>query len=234
MSKSVGRGIKGRELQRGGSTPPNWPPEVKYIDRPRYAPRFPPDVRVELEPSSTSSKAIVQPYALKCELSPAPTVIRRIEDHSHPAFQQRGLFAARTIAPKTFIIQYIGEIHVDDRPTSDYDLSLAKFSIPSKPSNIAANLSPIGTEPELVPPTTVISVGIDAAQMGNEARFVNDYRGTGAERPNAFFKDIRGEDGVLHMTIWTGKESIPKGKEILVSYGKGWWAARNDKQSSQS
>lgn len=151
-------------------------------------------------------------------------MIRRIENTEHPACGQRGLFAARTIPPKTFIIQYIGEIHVDDRPSSDYDLSLLKLSIPALEA--AGDTKTINTSSP--PPSTFVHVGIDAAYMGNEARFINDYRGTGAERPNAFFKDIRGDNGMIHMTIWTGNEPITKGKEILVSYGKGWWAARNE------
>lgn len=28
------------------------------------------------------------------------------------------------------------------------------------------------------------------------------------------------------MCVWSGKDGIGKGDEILVSYGKGWWDAR--------
>ena len=95
---------------------------------------------------------------------------------------------------------FIGEIHCDERPQSDYDLSLYRF--------------PDG-----------LSVGIDASTTGNEARFVNDYRGI-ATRPNAAFFDEKDEGGTLRMFIRCGTQEIKKGEEILVSYGKSWWKAR--------
>jgi len=93
-----------------------------------------------------------------------------------------------------------GEVHCDDRPSSNYDLSLCRF--------------PDG-----------LSVGIDASAMGNEARFINDYRGI-SPRPNAIFSDIKTDMGAMRMSIWSSAE-IRKGEEILVSYGKAWWRARS-------
>ena len=61
--------------------------------------------------------------------------------------------------------------------------------------------------------------------MGNEARFINDYRGVAA-KPNALFEERRNAAGELCMAVWSGKEEIKKGQEILVSYGKGFWQAR--------
>lgn len=110
------------------------------------------------------------------------------------------MFAAKKIPPKTHILDYLGEVHCDDRPKSDYDLSLFR--------------SPDG----------VINVGIDASTMGNEARFVNDYRGI-REKPNAVFEERRTESGVLLMSIWSS-DVIKKGEEIAVSYGKSWWKSR--------
>jgi len=63
--------------------------------------------------------------------------------------------------------------------------------------------------------------------MGNEARFVNDYRGI-KSKPNAFFEQRRAADGMLRMSVWSCSEAIKKGDEILVSYGKMWWRARAD------
>jgi len=128
-----------------------------------------------------------------------PVVIRNITSPDHPAYNQRGLFASKKIPPRTFILPYYGEIHSDVRPHSDYDLSLFRSSIG-------------------------LGVGVDAAKMGNEARFVNDYRGTSAKRANAEFRE--GWDGDKRMEVWSGSEGIKKGEEILVSYGKGWWQAR--------
>jgi hypothetical protein len=33
------------------------------------------------------------------------------------------------------------------------------------------------------------------------------------------------------MSIWTGPHPIKKGEEILVSYGKAWWKARQALQN---
>jgi hypothetical protein len=107
---------------------------------------------------------------------------------------QFGLFAAKKVPPRTHLLDYLGEVHCDDRPLSDYDLSLYRT------------------------PGGVVSVGIDASAMGNEGRFVNDYRGIRA-KPNAQFEERRGNNGELRMSVWTGSEAIKRGEEILVSTG---------------
>ncbi|KAI0786084.1 hypothetical protein C8Q75DRAFT_688080, partial [Abortiporus biennis] len=120
--------------------------------------------------------------------------IKVITEPNHPASGQRGLFASKKIDANTLILDYIGEVHCDDRPDSDYDLSLYRSN-------------------------TGISVGVDAQTRGNEARFVNDFRGI-KSKPNAIFKDYRTPSGELRMSVWSGSSSIKRGDEILVSYGK--------------
>ncbi|RMD40560.1 hypothetical protein DV735_g4570, partial [Chaetothyriales sp. CBS 134920] len=91
--------------------------------------------------------------------------------------------------------------------------------------------------------------------MGNEARFINDYRGV-ADRPNAEFRDVivlhnggnkggSGKKKERGVGVFVKKASkskaskrkqgskredddvgIRKGEEILVSYGRGFWSAR--------
>lgn len=93
-------------------------------------------------------------------------------------------------------------------------------------------------------------VAVDAARQGNEARFVNDFRGVEA-RANAEFRSVFCERwGQVCVGVWvlgtTGKRKkkkkkmgggvaggkgsgdggIRKGEEILVSYGKGFWEER--------
>lgn len=100
-----------------------------------------------------------------------------------------------------------------------------------------------------------MGLAIDADKMGNEGRFVNDYRGV-RDRPNAEFRDVlvkmtgmgkgRGVErgvGVFVKMAKVGKgkgfgrggrgggggggeEGIKKGEEILVSYGRGFWSSR--------
>lgn len=82
-----------------------------------------------------------------------------------------------------------------------------------------------------------LGVGVDASKMGNEARFINDYRGV-STGPNAEFRlvfidvgkgQVEKRMGVFVLSAGkSGKRAkgIEKGKEILVSYGKGFWAER--------
>ncbi len=63
---------------------------------------------------------------------------------------------------------------------------------------------------------------IDAEFAGNEGRFVNDYRGIG--KPNVKFELYRYQQKV-HMGIFS-TVNIPKGQELLVTYGKGFWKER--------
>ncbi|KAI9805253.1 MAG: hypothetical protein M1833_005706 [Piccolia ochrophora] len=131
--------------------------------------------------------------------------IRRINSPiGHPAFDQHGLFAAQDLEPDTIIIDYMGFVHSsrDADPSSTYDLSLDRE----------------------------LDLGVDSTKMGNEARFINDYRGI-RERPNADFRErvVRGQ---RRMSVWVmpagksgkGRKGVRKGEEIVVSYGKGFWA----------
>jgi len=66
---------------------------------------------------------------------------------------------------------------------------------------------------------------VDASRKGNEAPFVNNFRGI-KSKPNAIFRQGLDHRGWLQMSILSGSLPIKKGEEILVSYGKGWWKAR--------
>ena len=94
-------------------------------------------------------------------------------------------------------------------------------------------------------------VAVDAARSGNEARFVNDYRGVPLpgksprekrKRPNAEFKvvwdprlgDGKGEVCMAVYVLPAGKKAVGRartvgvgrGEEVLVSYGRGFWEGR--------
>jgi SET domain-containing protein len=125
------------------------------------------------------------------------------------------------LKPGTFIIPYLGRVHPGTAeatdPNSDYDLWLDHDA----------------------------DLAVDASKQGNEARFVNDYRGV-REKPNAEFGTAWCERwGQLCVGFWvldagkakakaSGKakvdkarqQGIKKGEEILVSYGKGFWGER--------
>jgi len=81
--------------------------------------------------------------------------------------------------------------------------------------------------------------GLPSAHLTLFNRFINDYRGV-AEAPRAEFRDIfvdigngKVEKRIGVFVLSAGKsgkraKGIPKGQEILISYGKGFWGARSD------
>ncbi|KAH8100461.1 SET domain protein [Cristinia sonorae] len=182
------------------SKPHRWPSQLQYLDALCYHSSVPAVVRVKINPRygrGGRSEGI----------SPRPPVaIRPIVDSSHPACGQFGLYATKKIPSRTLILDYLGEVHCDERPESDYDLSLYRTQ-------------------------DGLSVGVDASRMGNEARFINDFRGV-KSKPNAVFEERRTVAGDLYMSVWSSSEVIKKGEEILVSYGKGFWKARDTQSSS--
>ncbi|KAH0545124.1 hypothetical protein FGG08_000736 [Glutinoglossum americanum] len=125
---------------------------------------------------------------------------------THPALHQHGLFATRHLPPGSLILDYLGLYH-SQPSASDYDLSLSRD----------------------------LGIGIDAVAMGNEGRFINDYRGI-RNGPNAEFRErIVGSE--RRMGVWvlpvgkSGKgKGIGKGEEICVSYGKGFWKGRESER----
>lgn len=64
---------------------------------------------------------------------------------------------------------------------------------------------------------------------------MNDYRGV-AERPNVFFEEFHVNEPSGHgwrgLVFKTGSKTVKAGEELLVSYGKGFWAARQTSSES--
>ncbi|EXJ69146.1 uncharacterized protein A1O5_08081 [Cladophialophora psammophila CBS 110553] len=203
--------------------PKHWPKDIIYIDTLHISSPLSRGLlhSTGLSPASVSLPVIPPPSPP----SPSPLVqIKPINDPSHPAYTQYGLFAARALAPSSFIILYLGTLHssTTTNPTSNYDLSLDRE----------------------------LDLSIDASKCGNEARFINDYRGIRSEGPNAEFKDcllevVKGKKWERRIGVFVlsqgrarkdgGKRArgIAKGEEIVVSYGKGFWKARLDEETSQ-
>ncbi|GAP88350.1 putative set domain-containing protein [Rosellinia necatrix] len=197
--------------------PKNWPSSIPYLLHPSLAPHLAEEQRVSLRTRPSDLDEVIPSH-----FSRGPCSLVRIvpiKDPSHPANGQAGLFAARHLGPGTLILPYYGLVHSSLPPhslphdTSDYDLWLNREA----------------------------GVAVDAAKAGNEARFVNDYRGV-RERPNAEFKqcwDARsGQQCMAVFVLPAGKNAptrssdggITKGAEILVSYGKGFWSKRQEEQ----
>lgn len=168
--------------------PPQWPPAIQFITSPRYHSSV-----------SASTRALLTQGVHPKPPGRALVRIRLITDPGHPACGQYGLFTLKKIPLRSHIVDYIGEVHCEERADSDYDLSLYRTQ-------------------------DGINVGIDASKMGNESRFINDYRGI-RDKPNAEFVEHRTVGGELRMSIWS-RVDIERGQEIVVSYGKSWWASR--------
>lgn len=152
------------------------------------------------------------PAELAAKYQPASGVRRRprapcprtygaaITDAAHPAAGQFGLFAACALAHGAWVLDYVGAVSLgehEDR-TSDY-------------------VCDFGEQSELA---------LDAAKVGNEARFVNDYRNTG-RRANVEFRLRRDGRGELRQGVFVcAKEGVHPHEELLISYGKSFWRSR--------
>ncbi|KAF2402600.1 hypothetical protein EJ06DRAFT_491146, partial [Trichodelitschia bisporula] len=183
--------------------PKNWPPNLPYLTNPLYPRTLPASIITTLH--TPPPTATIQTPTLGP--SPNTRITPVPPTSSHPAAGQNSLTTTRHLPPSSLILYYLGTVHTtaDSDPTSRYDLCLDRE----------------------------LDLGIDAARMGNEARFVNDYRGVAAG-PNAEFRDVwvrvagRVERWVGVYVLPAGKSGkraagIVKGEEILVSYGKGFW-----------
>lgn len=193
--------------------PVNWPSDIEYLRQPQVSPAVS-AVALKLLNTPTSATAAHARLAISSIPFPNPHVrITPVHDPQHPANGQAGLYALKHLAPDTLILPYIGRLHTnndqDTDPSSSYDISLDRD----------------------------LGLALDAAKAGNEARFVNDYRGI-AEKPNAEFRDCwiqmadkRWERWIAIFVLSAGKagkrkQGIRPGDEILVSYGKGFWTER--------
>lgn len=197
--------------------PKNWPREITFLPTLDIPPPLSACVlQTPLPPPFCSPNSSVPIIPIPSTTSPNRLVrITPITNPTHPAYNQHGLFAGRPLARSSFIILYLGTLH-SSRTTnqnSNYDLSLDRD----------------------------LDLSIDASQRGNEARFINDFRGIRPEGPNAEFRDCLLEvaKGVYERRIGvfvlsagrcSGRRSkgITKGEEIVVSYGKGFWKAREE------
>ncbi|KAK8206537.1 hypothetical protein M8818_004370 [Zalaria obscura] len=143
--------------------PEDWPASVQYLRRPRLSSAVTPDLQKALRTPTRATAG----YAKVAEPgSPNPLVrIIPITAPTHPAYGQHGLFATERLPPDSFILTYNGLLHTNDLSDTDlesnYDISMDRE----------------------------LGLSVDATHMGNEARFINDYRRVN-EAPNAEFKDV--------------------------------------------
>ncbi|KKF97020.1 Glucose transport transcription regulator RGT1 [Ceratocystis platani] len=140
--------------------PKNWPLHLTYISAPKYSPQLSKDQAKAL---TVCPDSLIKVPDEICRLPSTQAKIVPISDAKHPANGQAGLFATKNLKPGAPILLYLGIVHPPDtaHETSDYDLWLDHD----------------------------LEIAVDAATTGNEARFINDYRGV-KQRPNAEFREV--------------------------------------------
>lgn len=179
-------------MSAAGRLPANWPDGVNYVSACVFDRRVPKAAFGAVTGAPAAPKRKCPPVASAGDV----VKIKLITDKAHPACGQRGLIAARVIPKRSHIVDYVGFVTTDEfcSKTSEYTLRLT--------DNLSGRLVcgvgfPKTVDPPFSQPTSVV----DAEKFGNEARFVNDFRGTGAARPNVEFRLVD-DGGTRHMAIY--------------------------------
>ncbi|KAI6091467.1 hypothetical protein F4821DRAFT_226154 [Hypoxylon rubiginosum] len=189
--------------------PKNWPAGISYLLQPSYAPHV---TKPQFQATKSRPPDLATEIPREFPRGPSSLVrIALIHNPSHPANGQAGLFATKCLPPGALVLPYYGQVHHSSNVAheqSDYDLWLDRD----------------------------VDLAVDAEKAGNEARFVNDFRGV-STRPNCEFRECwdlrRGERSIAVFVLPAGKNTnkklvagVRKGEELLVSYGKGFWGKR--------
>jgi DNA-directed RNA polymerase subunit RPC12/RpoP len=77
--------------------------------------------------------------------------------------------------------------------------------------------------PYQMAPDSTATYYIDALEIGNEMRYINDCKGVGSKTPNVGFFQSRRKFKGYYMTEVYAIKPIKAGEEILVSYGEEYW-----------
>ncbi|EXJ93892.1 hypothetical protein A1O1_02285 [Capronia coronata CBS 617.96] len=252
MSKGQPHPQPQRSPKTSNQLPKNWPREISYLTSIHIPqPLSSSLLHIQVNPptgsnagdrfDSISSLPIIESRAT---VSPNPLVrITPITSASHPANGQYGLFAARALPPSTFIILYLGTLHRSCNSPAAEEANASSSSATSSSITGSTADSSYATSDYDLSLDRDLGLAIDASKCGNEARFINDYRGIRPAGPNAEFRDClvqvgpapgRLERRIGVFVLSPGKaggaraKGIAKGEEIVVSYGKGFWNARKD------
>ena len=121
--------------------------------------------------------------------------IKKIADVAHPVCGAYGLFAAKAFRVGDVIGEYVGDVVDKDECAAGGDGYMAALGDGDG------------------------CLGCDAGKMGNEARFINDYRGCGLQNCRLSRTIIRTLPTVMVVVV----KPIKAGEEILANYGGGFW-----------
>ena len=204
--------------------PPNWPSFLVYLSTPFYSKELLPSDLESLFSTSPPADAL----AVSPQLTPSPHIrINPISDPSHPANNQQGLFATRLLPPSTFITFYLGHVHPSPPPppppqpnTTPQDGAEDHDQDSSAADQAAADDDSYTLSLLRFPRP----ISITALSAGNEARFVNDYRGiprppNTPAGPNAEFRDV-------WIRIPAAKSALRARRGSGASSGEAVWERR--------
>ncbi len=108
-----------------------------------------------------------------------------------------GLFATKNYANRELIAEYIGDHHTNAQMQQRYGDHTAPYAIQAKQNDI-----------------------IDATCRRGYAAYVNAPRGTNLKANAELKPSSRGNERIVNMRATT---NIPAGREILTTYGAGYW-----------
>ncbi|KAJ3027446.1 UNVERIFIED_CONTAM: hypothetical protein HDU68_003811 [Siphonaria sp. JEL0065] len=233
--------------------PKGWPSNVKFItnyviDPSLNLPFLPPVTQSQIarhKLQSLNPKPYASPHAH----------IQLITDPKHPACGQNGLFASRDLGYNTHIVDYIGQVISADSEqikTSDYVLDfggggegcVVLSDDGCKEIRLAVDGEHVGNEGRMVNDFR----GVPFVPEYSERKTFNSKQKKVSSNPeyamyankskaNVEFRsyvNIRGDGegseehgGEMRMGLFVcNAEGVKKGKELLISYGKGYWASR--------
>lgn len=131
-------------------------------------------------------------------------------DQAHPCFGtgfSRGLFATAAFEPGALLGRYAGQLRT----------ATAHSECPRASGLFAISLDTSRALPTVLPAVCRPRLELDAELVGNEGRFINDYRNICAE-PNVQFRTSTDASVAVWVDIFA-MSPIQAGDEILVDYG---------------
>ncbi|KAJ3296485.1 hypothetical protein HDU79_006510 [Rhizoclosmatium sp. JEL0117] len=173
--------------------------------------------------------------------------IQPITDPKHPAHGQNGLFASRDLGNNTHIVDYVGQVISADSPqikTSDYVLDFGGggegcviLRDDGTEDRLSIDGGAMGNEGRMVNDFRGVPLVVDYSKKsyaaGKKKGSDNPAFAMWANKskPNVEFRSYvnRSEEGngEMRMGLFVCvPEGVKAGRELLISYGKGYWKAR--------
>ena len=201
------------DVPRGGRlqapAPSGWPDDVLFCSFP---------VQQGVEPQLVHCLRHLSehmPGVVICEVDPA-----------HPCFGtgfNRGLFATSSLEPGSTLGRYAGQVRTATANQERWRKS-GLFAIALDVPTVAT-----GARGALAPRASSGLLELDAERMGNEGRFINDYRNIRAA-PNVQFRTAADRSVGVWVDIVVIAPISP-GEEIVVDYGSDFRAIHRLKRS---